>query len=335
MAVPVAPPLPHHLQLEVTASCNLSCAMCLVSYRPRISRSAGALSMDLFRRVLDATPELGRLTLQGLGEPLLQPHLFEMVELAKARGIEVGFNSNAMLLTRARAERLVASGLDWLHVSLDGATAATHEGIRAGADFARITRNLRGLVEAKRAAGAAHPWVRVVFVAMRRNVGELPALVRRLGEWGIDELHVQGLSHDFADTDPSGAYAGIREFAATESLTAMDPDEVAEVFGRAQDAAVIAGVRLRLPSPDAAPSPREPGTPGCTWPWDAAYVTSRGTVQPCCMVMGDDRVSMGSLDDADLADIWHGEAYTRFRAALLTDEPPDVCRGCSLYRGSF
>jgi radical SAM protein with 4Fe4S-binding SPASM domain len=309
--------------------------MCLVSYRPRIGRATGAFSMDLFRRLLDETPSLERLTLQGLGEPLLQPHLMEMVELATARGIEVGFNSNAMLLTRARADRLVALGLSWLHVSLDGATAATHEGIRDGADFDRITRNLRGLVAARQAAGSARPWVRVVFVAMRRNVAELPALVRRLGEWGVDELHVQGLSHDFADTDPSGAYAGIRSFAATESLAGMDPVAVADVFGRAREAADECGVALRLPVPDAAPSRREPGRPGCTWPWDAAYVTSRGTVQPCCMVMGDDRVSMGSLADGDLAEVWHGDAYRAFRAALLTDEPPDVCRGCSLYRGTF
>jgi radical SAM protein with 4Fe4S-binding SPASM domain len=332
---PLAPPLPRHLQLEVTSACNLSCAMCLVSYRPRIGRATGAFPMELFRRLLDETPSLTRLTLQGLGEPLLQPHLMEMVELAVARGIEVGFNSNAMLLTRARADRLVALGLDWLHVSLDGATAATHEGIRAGVDFARVTRNLRGLMEARRAAGSAKPWVRVVFVAMRRNVAELPLLVRRLGEWGVDELHVQGLSHDFADTDPSGSYAEIRAFAATESLAGMDSAEVADVFDLAQAAAAECGVSLRLPTPDAAPSPREPGRPGCTWPWDAAYVTSRGTVQPCCMVMGDDRATLGSLEDGDLASVWHNEAYQAFRAALLTDEPPEVCRGCSLYRGTF
>jgi MoaA/NifB/PqqE/SkfB family radical SAM enzyme len=194
--------------------------MCLVSYRPRIDRVHGAFPMELFRRLLDETPSLTRLTLQGLGEPLLRPHLMEMVELAKARGIEVGFNSDAMLLTPARAERLVALGLDWLHVSLDGATAATHEGIRSGADFARITGNLRGLIGARQAAGSAKPWVRVVFVAMRRNVAELPLLGRRLGEWGVDELRVQGLSHDFADTDPSGSYAEIRAFAASEALVA-------------------------------------------------------------------------------------------------------------------
>src|SRR3954462_6282126 len=152
---PLAPPLPRHLQLEVTSACNLSCAMCLVSYRPRIDKAHGAFPMALFRRLLDENPELTRLTLQGLGEPLLQPHLVEMVELAKVRGIQVGFNRNAMLLTRARADRLVALGLDWLHVSLDGATAATHEGIRDGADFDRITGKLRGRIAARAAAGRA------------------------------------------------------------------------------------------------------------------------------------------------------------------------------------
>jgi hypothetical protein len=51
--------------------------------------------------------------------------------------------------------------------------------------------------------------------------------------------------------------------------------------------------------------------------------------------MGDDRVSLGSLADADFAEIWHGPAYERFRAALASDEPPEVCRGCSMYTGTF
>ena len=332
---PGAPALPRHLQLEVTSACNLSCAMCLVSYRPPVNRSEGAMPLELFRRLLDGAPGLRRLTLQGLGEPLLQPHLVDMVRYAKERGIEVGFNSNAMLLNRARAEALVASGLDWLHVSLDGATPETYEGIRSGARFDQVAGNLRGLREVKAAAGAAHPWVRVVFVAMRRNLHELPELVRLVAGWGIDELHVQGLSHSFDDTDPGGSYAAIRAFASTEALETADREEVADVFGRARHEARRSGVRLRLPTPDAEPPRRKPGRPGCSWPWDAAYVTSAGTVQPCCMVMGDDRISMGSLDEADLAEIWRGDAYAEFRAALLTDSPPAVCAGCSLYRGTF
>ncbi len=293
------------------------------------------MPLALFRRLVDSTPTLERLTLQGLGEPLLQPDLLEMVQHAKRRGIEVGFNSNGMLLTRDRADRLVALGLDWLHISLDGATAETFEGIREGASLERVGSNLVGLMEAKRAAGSALPWVRVVFVAMRRNVHELPALVSMLAQWGVDELHVQGLSHGFDDTDPAGAYAQIRAFAEAETLEGADPEVVSAVFACAREQAEHCGVALRLPTPDAPPTKRRPWRPGCSWPWDAAYVTSSGAVQPCCMVMGDDRVTMGNVHDGDLADIWAGEAYADFRAALLTDAPPRVCAGCSLYRGTF
>jgi hypothetical protein len=84
------PPLPAALQVEVTSACNLRCAMCLVRYRPPVNKLAGALPLDLYRRLVDEVPPLRRLTLQGLGEPLLSPYLLDMVRLAKRRGIVVG-----------------------------------------------------------------------------------------------------------------------------------------------------------------------------------------------------------------------------------------------------
>jgi len=330
-----SPPLPRHLQLEVTSACNLSCAMCLVSYRPAVNRAEGAMSIELFRRLLDGTPGLTRLTLQGLGEPLLQPHLPAMIAEAKERGIEVGFNSNAMLLTRERADRLVALGLDWLHVSLDGATAATYEGIRAGGDFGKVARNLRGLQAAKRAAGSATPWVRVVFVAMRRNVAELPGVVRLAADWGVPTLRVQNLSHSFDDTDPAGAYREIREFAAAEALW-QSPDAAAErAFADAARAAEERGVALRLPKLEAPSATRASNAPGCDWPWRSAYVRQDGQVQPCCMLMGGDRGILGDLAAESFPAVWRGERYEAFRAGLMSSRPPDVCAGCSMYRGVF
>ena len=60
-----------------------------------------------------------------------------------------------------------------------------------------------------------------------------------------------------------------------------------------------------------------------------------GRVQPCCMVMGADRAVLGDTRDQPFSTIWRGTGYRSFRAALETDEPPEVCRGCSLYRGVF
>jgi MoaA/NifB/PqqE/SkfB family radical SAM enzyme len=184
------PPLPPALQVEVTSACNLRCAMCLVSYRPPVNKVAGTMPLALFQQLLGDLPDLRQLTLQGLGEPLLAPELLTMIRMAKRRAVRVGFNSNATLLNARRAAELVDSEVDWLHVSLDGADAETFEPIRAGASFATVVDNLAGLVEAKRQAGSATPWVRVVFVAMRRNVAQLPALVRLLAGIGVTELRV-------------------------------------------------------------------------------------------------------------------------------------------------
>jgi radical SAM protein with 4Fe4S-binding SPASM domain len=330
------PPLPAHLQLEITSACNLRCTMCLVRYRAPVNKLAGAMRPELFNRVLDEVPGLTRLTLQGLGEPLLSPYLLDMITAAVDRRITVGFNTNATLLTGRRAAALVDSQVDWLHVSLDGASAATYEAVRDGADFPVVVANLAGLVRTKRAAGSVTPWIRVVFVAMRDTVAELPDLVRLLSTIGVDELHVQNLSHSFSDTDPAGRYDGIRRFTADQALwTGADADRAEAVFAEAARVAREHGLRLRLPLVGLPVATGLPDGRGCSWPWDAAYLTSAGVVQPCCMVMGDDRVSLGSMSEATFPEIWYGEPYREFRRRLSTDDPPDVCRGCSLYRSAF
>jgi radical SAM protein with 4Fe4S-binding SPASM domain len=169
-------------------------------------------------------------------------------------------------------------------------------------------------------------------------VGELADLVRLLARIGVDELRVQNLSHTFSDTDPAGQYADIRAFTADEALwTGADRDAVSRAFMDARQAAADTGLTLRLPplDVDTGHDLLPPGRPGCTWPWDAAYVTSAGVVQPCCMVMGDDRVALGRLTEQTFPEIWYGERYREFRRLLAGTEPPEICRGCALYQGTF
>ena len=221
----VTPPLPREIQLEVTGSCNLACKMCLVRYRPKLGKREGAMCFHVFKSIVDDLPELEKLTLQGLGEPLLAPDFDEMVEYACARGVRVGFNTNGTFLTRDRSERLVRAGIDWLHVSLDGATKETYEGIRDGSDFEKVRRNIADLVEVRREHGSDRPTIQLVFVTMRRNLHELSALVQLAARLGVESVWVQNLSHSFADTDPFGGYAQIRRFAsaAPEARTSRMP----------------------------------------------------------------------------------------------------------------
>ncbi|MBI2710561.1 MAG: radical SAM protein [Actinobacteria bacterium] len=345
---PRAVPLPSAIQVEVTAACNLRCRMCLVRYRDPVDRVHGSLGLDRFRALLDGLHGLRRVTLQGLGEPLLCPDLAAMVREASARGIDAGFNTNATLLTRARARELVDAGVAWIHVSLDGADAATYEAIRDGARFSKVIANLAGLAEVVgqhgRAGPDARPEVSVVFVAQRSNVATLPDLVELVARIGVLDVHVQNLSHDFGDTAGAPladeeAYVAIRSYTDGEALWAAPDRRAAEAaFAEATRRAGRLGVRLRLPTLDPADGAAgaAAGGRGCSWPWESACVTRTGAVQPCCMVMGEERAVLGRVGEGLVfEEIWNGSSYREFRRALASERPPDVCAGCSLYRKVF
>ena len=128
--------LPGYVQIEPVGQCNLRCQMCSIQFRRDGPPYGPPAFMDFasFTRMIDQFVNVQELHLQGLGEPMMHPRFFEMVEYAAAKGIRVSTNSNLTLLNDRRAERCVTSGLDCLHVSIDGATPETYERIRVRAD---------------------------------------------------------------------------------------------------------------------------------------------------------------------------------------------------------
>src|SRR5947208_16011561 len=113
---------------------------------------------------------LRELHLQGLGEPMMHPRFADMVAYATRKGIRVTTNSNLTLLNPARAERCVTSGLEEVHVSIDGATAATYESIRVRAHLDRVLNNVELLLAARDRLESTQPRLHLIMVLMRRNL---------------------------------------------------------------------------------------------------------------------------------------------------------------------
>lgn len=331
-------PLPQYVQLEPVGQCNLRCQMCPVQFRTDGTPNGPPAFMDFaaFTVLIDQFSTLRELHLQGLGEPMMHPRFFDMVEYAVARGIRVTTNSNLTLLSRRRAERCVTSGLDCLHVSLDAASPAAFEAIRVGASFERVVGNLRLFAETRAHLHADRPRLHLVTVVMRRNLAELPALVELAHAHGAEELFVQHLCHDFGETSLPAHYRPMRDFVDAETLLGADREQIEATFTAARDRARRLGLRLRLPRPR--PRAYPPGTPGrerCNWPWSGAYISYDGQAMPCCMVATPDRYNFGNMAAQGVAPIWDSAHYQEFRARLDSDEPPEICRSCALYNGTF
>lgn len=331
-------PTPSYVQIEPVGTCNLRCQMCPISYRgdKPLHGARQLMDFDLFTRLVDEFENLEKLHLQGLGEPLLHPRFFDMVEYAVRKGIEVTINTNLTLLNAEKARRCIDSGLSGLFFSIDGATAETYEDIRVHAKYDRVMSNLQTMVDMKNALKSETPYLKMVMVLMRRNLAELPELVHLASRYGVEDVYGQQISHDFGDGGFSERFHPLHEFVDHESLLAEDLHRVEAVFAEARAAADRLGIKLRLPPTRPKDYPPEmPGSERCNWPWTAAYISYQGYAMPCCMVASPDQVNLGLLDGSNLSEVWNGKAYQDFRAQLASTHPLEICRNCSLYRGHF
>jgi MoaA/NifB/PqqE/SkfB family radical SAM enzyme len=320
-----APPV--CLYLEVTNRCNLLCETC-----PRTFEDLEApadMSWELFTKIIDQVPDIARVVMHGVGEPMLVKNLPEMIRYLKARDIYALFNTNGTLLTPRKQRELIETGLDELRVSLDAADAATFLAVRGKDFFNRIVRNISSFTKLQREIGAEKPLVSMWLTGLKETIGQLPDFVRLAAEIGVHEVHLQRLVFD---------EAGFGLARAESALFEQTREEEAAAVAAAQEIAKSLGVRLN------ASGGTEPGLSlkradekpwsTCRRPWSLMYFTAHGRALPCCIApfsaRGYENYTLGDATQQSLREIWNSPAYQHFRTALLSDAPPKPCENCGL-----
>jgi radical SAM protein with 4Fe4S-binding SPASM domain len=293
------------------------------------------MRFEHFVGIIDQFPRLKELHLQGLGEPMMHPRFFDMVAHASQKGITVTTNSNLTLMSEARAERTVTSGLASLHISFDGATTATYEDIRLGAKFDAVLHNVEKVRRTRIRLQSLRPALRLIVVIMRRNLQELPDLIRLAHALSVSSVFVQHLGQEFGESALPPEYEPMRRFIERETLMG-DLPRVERYFHEARAVANEFGIELRLPRLQPLMDEKEKvGRSRCEWPWNGSYITYQGYAIPCCMIATPDRGHMGNMIDVGVNTVWNGLSYQEFRNRLASHEPPEVCRSCSVYKGIF
>jgi MoaA/NifB/PqqE/SkfB family radical SAM enzyme len=326
---------PRVVFIEVTNRCNLLCQTCPRTFFDR--ETLKSLTLEEFITIAEQFPSMQRALLHGIGEPLLNRELPEIIRYLKERGVEVIINSNGTLLSPEWQEKLVNSGLDEYRCSIDGATDETYARIRGANLLPKLVKGLEGLVQTKERLGAAGPRISIWCVATRENLNELPELLRLAARLGVPEIYLQRMVY-FART-PKEQYGMARD---EKAIFGKETDYQEKVI---EDCMVLSkelGVDFRAsgardPLNSLAAARPEDFSPwqACLRPWTTAYITSNGNCLPCCIspfATNDyDSLILGNLFERPFAEIWNAPLYQEFRTRLLSDHPHQACSSCGVY----
>jgi MoaA/NifB/PqqE/SkfB family radical SAM enzyme len=321
--------------IEVTNRCNLLCKTCPRTYFDR--EPLKSLSLQEFISIAEQFPQMQRALLHGIGEPLLNHELDEIIKYLKGQEVEVIINSNGTLLTPKWQERLIKSGLDQYRCSIDGATDETYARIRGVALLPKLKKGLGGLVKTKERLGVTTPRISIWCVATRENLQELPDLLRLAADLGVPEVYMQRLVYFAGETDQQFGLArdDLAIFGKDDDAEERIIEECMQLSSELGINFQASGGRDPVNSLAAARPADYAPWQACMRPWTTAYVTANGNCLPCCIspFATDDYESLilGNIFERPFSEIWNESLYQEFRTNLLSEHPNQACASCGVY----
>ncbi|MBJ6749846.1 radical SAM/SPASM domain-containing protein [Geomonas anaerohicana] len=305
--------LPARVQIEVTNMCNLSCPSCSNS---RDSGKGKHLDREELFVVLDRIPKVPRVLMSGIGEPLMHPDFFGLVDMLARRDMTCEFITNGTLLTAANREAILArESIRSLLVSCDSTRPERFQALRRGANHERWQESIVALNAQRTSRRPRTLQARMISVISRENIDELEDLVRCAARLGFDGLDLMNLI-------PIDAEAAAMRLSP-EQEAGIDDDGLKEM-GRKLGVHVCRYCVARPTHPPA-------GMLRCLDPWEYIFIRSNGDVYPCHVLFDSQRtVALGNILQQELAEIWDGDAFRDFRLASARGDNA-LCRDCNFY----
>jgi len=319
---PVVKNEPVMANIEITTRCNLRCRYCA---RSIYSRQANNMPKELFSSILDMLPHAYRITLVGLGEPLLHPHIADFVAEASCRGRRVAVVTNAMCLDKSLSHELIRAGLHSIAFSIDGPNQDIASHVRHGTDFNRVINNIKLFTEI---SASTRPISTAVFSAVSmKTTPYLKQLIDVVAHLGVKVMMLTDLNfkQNLRDTLWKNADDHIKTtvqkavaYAFSKRLPVLSVRGLEE-FGLSKR------YKKFLLLPPGQLYQRSLKHTWCFSPWQTMPIDVQGNITVCdCQP----EKIVGSLLTQPLSMIWNGKTMTRYRRRMLSSDPPEACRIC-------
>lgn len=288
---------PWAASIEPTTSCNLRCPECPTGMQS-LSRNKGNMDIEIFRKVIDKlSPDLIYLTLYFQGEPMLNPQFHEMVRIARKQHIFVATSTNGHFLDDNNVNEIIKSGLNHLIISLDGLDQETYEKYRVKGSLQKVTEGVKRLVDAKKKAKSASPFIELQFIVMRHNQHQMQQMREFARQSRVDKL--------------SFKTAQVYNLNIENTIIPTLKDQ--SRYRKSSDGSWVQAKKIRN---------------RCHRIWSSIVITWDGRVVPCCYDKNADHQT-GNLLEESVSSIWKNQLYSGFRRQVLKNRSEiEICRNC-------
>jgi MoaA/NifB/PqqE/SkfB family radical SAM enzyme len=305
---------PACVDIEVTNICPLHCLHCPRSYCDinKIDMRLGFLSLEKFLQIISKLRSVRRITLQGLGEPLLNPDIFKMIELAHKKSFSVSFSTAAYSYDAKIQAGLRKYPPDLLAFSVDSMEKNSFEAIRVNHNFEKFVLNLEGLIASVRQSGKNTDMLFHCCV-MRANSPYLVKVVEFADKFKVKRI-------DFSELNLS--YLGsVRDKLILESEDYENVDKAMNLAARKGIKAAFTQVyNIKMP-----------GKVLCWFLWLQPYITWEGYVNICCGRPFSSVHNVGNIFQVNsFMEIWNSPKMQALRQGIRNDNIPSVCYGCPM-----
>jgi radical SAM protein with 4Fe4S-binding SPASM domain len=299
--------------LAITYRCNNVCYQCDLP-RPWYYRKRGEseLSTAEFERIIDELAELGvaGVSITG-GEPSLRRDHLTLLAHVKRAGLNANLNTNAFTLVEPqRVAALLATGVDSINISLDGACAATHDRLRgAPGGFDRVARATELLLAARQ---NGRPSITYIFVIGTDNHTELMDFIELARARGIDSVGFMPVFDVYRDRQERSPEARLAMEASVARLRARKRGADQSFIDNTDAYLSLFGAAWR----------GEPSPLRCYATYHNLLIGSYGNVFPCALPFSNGDAPIGNVRSSRVADFWRSDTYQARRREL------DGCRAC-------
>lgn len=157
--------------LETVNFCNLRCPACPCN--TTMTRERKILQPSEFNIIFSKIRDIASsICFYFMGEPLLNPYIFDYIKIAHNAGIRTIISSNGMMIDKY-INNFFTSGLDYLQIAFDGFDKTTHEAYRVGSSFEKVKDNIIKLSKAKSYRNLTLPDIRIQTIVNRMNENQL------------------------------------------------------------------------------------------------------------------------------------------------------------------